>query len=236
MSYKRGSGTPWYVRRISTPISPDMPKAIGIDEVYLRDKDPSRLIVATMCNDMSTANYVKGMGEKRRGAGIYLDEIPPENFRFIFLGREHFDVARRVHEPKTRYEGSLNGEFYGFMTQIDTTSVLLYNLMDLDKDRSHVAGFFRPNHVKRGIIDRLSRLSGQDIEPRSVECRLGADLSIPIVRGADELGHQLRYSFESYPDQMIEFTPEDLIELNLTRHERREMRSFGEYSTAAVPA
>lgn len=233
MSYKSGPKTPWYVKRLLVPVSPDQPKAIGIDEVYLGDGDSTRLIVAVMCNDMLTLRYRNDIGEKNRGAGVGLDEMPPQNFRYVFVGDEHFRAAKAVHEPTCRYETSINGDFYPTAAQIDATALLLNTLMVPGKDRAHVAGFRRPGYVRSQIICRLSRLSGGYVDPDTVACRLGADLNIPIVRGADEVAHSLRRRypdvnnfFGHYPDQRVEFTPRDMFEINMTRHEQRKMTKW----------
>ena len=201
MSYKRGPNIPWYVKRICTPLSAGLPKAIGIDEVYPRDGDPYRIVFAVMCNDLSTSNCRTDLGGKNHGAGIHLDEIPPWNFRYAFVGKDVLEAAEDVYEPTTRFEQSLNDKFYG--------------------DNAQVAGYNRSGQIRRGIVDRLSILSG-------------ADISVPIVRGADELGHDVRRRFGHdiekffalYPEQTITFTPGNLTEMNLTRHEQRQMQRY----------
>lgn len=225
MSWSKGLKFERYLRLFSTPVSPGEPKGIGVDDTYC--DDGSCLLVAAYSND-PTALGKRDLGAKQRGSGFYLDEVPPVNFSYLVIPKAFVQLAERVslYSPASRQEEFANGNFFRYMVNIDGTAFLLSRIMGRH-DRVLVHGYWRPEIVEGKIVRKLAAITGQDVPAGAVKCG-GSETKTPALRAADNIGYRLRNRVDGFSQQRIEFTGEDLLAMNLNRHELREFRRAAE--------
>ncbi|MBI4174095.1 MAG: hypothetical protein HY517_00485 [Candidatus Aenigmarchaeota archaeon] len=224
MSWSKGPKLERYLKLFSTPVSAGQPKYIGVDETWFpSDADQSCLIVAAYSADSSVLGK-KDLGGKGHGSGFYMDEIPPVNFNYLVVPAELFELVKRrkLYVPRTRREESVNGNFSRYMLTIDGTAFLLNAVMGR-RDKALVHGYWKPWLVEEKLTEKLKRLTGDDTE-HSVRCRPGADFEVPALKAADNIGYRLRDKIIEFPGQRIDFTEDNLLAMNLNRHEIREFK------------
>ena len=213
------------------------PKIIAIDESG-SISDPSQrmmVVVSNVSYDMGDLRR-KSLGQKNRGG--YRVTAPRGEFLYLALYNDMVAPAGRIYgEPSTTAELSLNGNFYQYMLRKDGILKLMEAVDFSPRDDVVVVDAFCNTSM---LIELISlgwqRTHDEEVPRRVVRCEHGADMIYLPVRMADENALRLvdRWTHDDYGDEkdpcytsrMVSFGLDDVVRLNLNRHQQREIRAL----------
>ncbi|MBI4162302.1 MAG: hypothetical protein HY513_01355 [Candidatus Aenigmarchaeota archaeon] len=201
------------------------PSFYGVDESG--DVGRRLVIVAYSTEDIRNTHR-RWLGEKKRGFAAR-NVNPKESFLYTVLGERQLEFSREIYrEPRTRIEKSWNDRYHEFRLRADATALLLSRAGFADGDRAFVDSYCRCVVLRNEIADALGKKTGVEIFPRSIVCTLSADLSIPVVRRADETAYFIAQRGIEFADKRTDITEEDIAKLHGARHKSYEQpEDFG---------